>query len=71
MNNKYENKYVSAQYYNSSDEDGNVIQNAIVIGIRHDGNQSIIPNKVGNEEYDFLLAKHNDPDDAFTIAEAD
>jgi hypothetical protein len=63
--------FTSAQYISGTDVDGNPLINNVVKAIHADGAQALIPAEVGNEEYDHLLARHNDPDDAFTIADAD
>ena len=69
----FENKFnfASAQYISGTDMDGNPLINNVVKAVHADGAQALIPAEVGNEEYDHLLARHNDPDDAFTIADAD
>jgi len=63
--------FSSAQYISGTDIDGNPLINNVVKDVHADGAQALIPAKIGNEEYDHLLARHNDPDDAFTIADAD
>jgi|11_taG_2_1085331.scaffolds.fasta_scaffold05063_2 putative heme iron utilization protein len=63
--------FTSAQYVSGTDMDGNPVTNTTVIAVNADGSQSIIPANVGNEKYDHLLARHNDSDDDFTIADAD
>ena len=63
--------FASAQYISGTDMDGHPLINNVVKAVHADGAQALIPAEVGNEEYDHLLARHNDPDDSFTIADAD
>lgn len=63
--------FTSAQYVSGTDMNGDPLVNTTVIAVNADGSQSIIPADVGNEKYDHLLARHNDADDDFTIADAD
>ena len=51
--------------------DGNPLINTVVKAVHADGAEALIPAKVGNEEYDHLLARHKDSGDSFTIADAD
>ena len=69
LGNKF--NFASAQYISGTDIDGNPVINNVVKAVHANGAQALIPAEVGNEEYDHLLARHNDPDDSFTIAEAD
>tara|TARA_S200002703_G_scaffold120379_1_gene106184 strand:+ start:360 stop:572 length:213 start_codon:yes stop_codon:yes gene_type:complete len=63
--------FASAQYISGTGIDGNPLINNVVKAVHANGAQALIPAEVGNEEYDHLLARHNDPDDSFTIADAD
>ena len=63
--------YASAQYISGTDIEGNPLINNVVKAVHANGAQALIPADVGNEEYDHLLARHNDPDDDFTIQGAD
>lgn len=65
--------YTSAKYVRKCDEDGNFIDEILMIEAvkASDGCSEFIWKKEGNEYYDALEAAHNDPDDAFTIADAD
>lgn len=63
--------YTSAQYISGISMDGSPLTNTVVKAVHANGAQALIPADVGNEEYDHLLARHNDVDDDFTIEEAD
>mgnify|MGYP001219226383 CR=1 FL=1 len=65
--------YTSAKYVRKCDEDGNFIDEILMIEAvkADDGCSSFIWKKEGNEYYEALEAAHNDPNDAFTIADAD
>ena len=63
--------FTSAQYVSGADINGDPVVNTTVIAVSADGSQSIIPAEAGNKKYDYLLAKHNDANDDFTIADAD
>ena len=69
IDNKF--NFVSAQYISGTDMNGNPLVNNVVKAVHANGAQALIPAEVGNEEYDHLLARHNDADDSFTIADAD
>ena len=63
--------YASAQYISGTAMDGTPLTNTVVKAVHTNGAQALIPADVGNEEYDHLLARHNDSDDDFTIQDAD
>ena len=69
LGNKF--NFASAQYISGTDIEGNPLINNVVKAVHANGAQALIPADVGNEEYDHLLARHNDADDDFTIEEAD
>ena len=69
LGNKF--NFASAQYISGTDIEGNPLTNTVVKAVHTNGAQALIPADVGNEEYDHLLARHNDSDDDFTIADAD
>ena len=69
LGNKF--NFASAQYISGTDIEGNPLINNVEKAVHANGAQALIPADVGNEEYDHLLARHNDPDDSFTIADAD
>jgi len=69
LGNKF--NFASAQYISGKDMDGNPLINTVVKAVHADGAEALIPAKVGNEEYDHLLARHKDSGDSFTIADAD
>ena len=58
--------YTSAQYKN--DPEGNSLD---IIEAVKDGVTWWIPIDTSNSEYNVIKAKHDDPDDSFTIADAD
>ena len=69
LGNKF--NFASAQYISGTDIEGNPLINNVVKAVDANGAQALIPADVGNEEYDHLLARHNDADDDFTFADAD
>mgnify|MGYP003153105043 FL=1 len=69
LDNKF--NFSSAQYISGTDMDGKPLVNNVVKAVHADGAEALIPAKVGNEEYDHLLARHEDSNDDFTIADAD
>jgi hypothetical protein len=65
--------YTSAKYVRRGNMDGTLTDEIYMIEAvkASDGCSAFIWKKEGNEYYDALEAAHNDPDDAFTIADAD
>lgn len=65
--------YTSAKYVRRGDLEGNLTDEIYMIEAvkASDGCSAFIWKKEGNEYYDALEAAHNDPDDTFTIADAD
>ena len=65
--------YTSAKYVRRGDMNDNLTDEIYMIEAvkASDGCSEFIWKKEGNEYYDALEAAHNDPDDSFTIAEAD
>lgn len=73
MTNTFSQIYTSAKYVRKGDGDGNLTNEIYMIEAvkASDGCLEFIWKKEGNEYYAALEVAHNDPNDAFTIADAD
>lgn len=73
MNNNFSQIYTSAKYVRRGDMDGNLTDEIYMIEAvkASDGCCEFIWKKEGNEYYAALEAAHNDPNDDFTIADAE
>ena len=60
----------SAQYQNSYDADGAVVNSQAYIEAVIEGATYKVPVNTGNRHYVAIKAKHDDADDSFTIQDA-
>ena len=69
----FSKEYKSAKYVKKGNMDGTLSDEIYMIEAvkSSDGCSEFIWKKEGSEYYDALEAAHNDPDDSFTIADAE